>query len=103
MRMRIGGVRSIGEAYRRGPRYRRGVADHVHIRIRNADGTAAGRVSRAPDGTIVAEVLDEEARWLVELAAARYGAPVHPRLRPSCSPSINGRSDVPSAKPSTSD
>ena len=52
--------------------------------IRNSDGTVVGRVSRGPDGSVVAEVMHEESRWLVELAAERYGAPARPRPRPSC-------------------
>lgn len=60
--------------------------DAPEIIIRNARGDVAGRISRAPDGTVTAEVVDEESRWLVELAAERAGAPARPRPRPSCSP-----------------
>jgi len=58
----------------------------AEITIRNSDGTVVGRVARAADGTVTAEVLDERSRWLVELAAGRYGAPGRPRVRPSCAP-----------------
>ena len=50
---------------------------------------------------VVAEVIDEEGRWLVELAAERHGAPRHPRPRPSCSPPNDGRTDMASGQPST--
>jgi len=58
--------------------------------IRNSDGIAVGRVSRVDDGLVVVEVMDEESRWLVELAAERYGAPARPRPRPSCSAPADG-------------
>ena len=48
------------------------------IIIRNDHGAVAGRISRGPDGHLVVEVHDEESRWLVELAAARAGAPHGP-------------------------
>ena len=58
--------------------------------IRNSDGTVVGRVSRGPDGSVVVDVVHEESRWLVELAAERYGAPARPRPRPSCAPPSEG-------------
>jgi len=54
------------------------------IIIRNDHGAVVGRISRGPGGHLVVEVHDEESRWLVELAAARAGAPARPRPRPSC-------------------
>ncbi|MFM9018606.1 MAG: hypothetical protein ACKORG_04085 [Actinomycetota bacterium] len=73
-------------AYPRIPRYVSGVPDAPEIIIRNAHGAVAGRISRAEDGSVTAVVIDEESRWLVELAAERAGAPARPRPRPSCSP-----------------
>ena len=99
--MRIACAWGIHSCYRRAPRYRRGVADRVKITIRNTDGKPVGRVACDPDGTVVAEVIDEEGRWLVELAAERHGAPRHPRPRPSCSPPNDGRTDMASGQPST--
>jgi len=60
------------------------MADAPVITIRNSRGAVAGRISWAPDGSPVAEVVDEESRWLVELAVERAGAPARPRPRPSC-------------------
>jgi len=80
------GIRTMVPAYRRMSRYVPGVSDAPEIIIRNAHGAVAGRISRAADGSVSAEVLDEESRWLVELAAERAGAPARPRPRPSCSP-----------------
>lgn len=58
--------------------------DAPDITIRNAHGVVAGRISRAADGAVIVTVVDEESRWLVELAAERAGAPAPPRSRPSC-------------------
>ncbi len=58
---------------------------HADITIRNSHGDVVGRVARADDGSLRVEVHDERSRWLVELAAARAGAPAHPRPRASCS------------------
>ncbi|MCX6409200.1 MAG: hypothetical protein NT143_01960 [Actinobacteria bacterium] len=77
------------------------MAHRVQITIRNTDGKPVGRVACDPDGTVVAEVMDEDARWLVELAAERHGAPGHPRPRPSCSSPTDGRNDTASTQPST--
>ena len=55
------------------------------ITIRNSRGAAVGRIARAADGSLRVEVHDERSRWLVELAAARAGAPARPRPRASCS------------------
>ena len=60
------------------------MTDAPDITIRNAHGAVAGRISRAADGALIVTVVDEESRWLVELAAERAGAPARPRSRPSC-------------------
>ncbi len=81
------------------------MTDGPDITIRNSHGAVAGRISRAADGAMLVTVVDEESRWLVELAAERAGAPARPRSRPSC---ITGGSSGPrtvpepgSASPST--
>jgi hypothetical protein len=66
------------------PRYGHGVGTGLDITIRNDHGAVVGRISRGTDGQLVVEVHDEQSRWLVELAAARAGAPPRPRPRPSC-------------------
>ncbi len=60
------------------------MSESLDITIRNARGEVAGRISRAADGSVLATVVDEGSRWLVELAAERAGAPPRPRPRPSC-------------------
>ena len=67
------------------------MASDPEITIRNSHGEVAGRISWAPDGSQVVEVVDEESRWLVELAAQRAGAPARPRPRPSCIPGVRHR------------
>jgi len=72
------------------------VPDDPDIVIRNPRGAVAGRISRAADGSLAVVVIDEESRWLVELAAERAGAPARPRPRPSCIPgSDTGRGQTP--------
>lgn len=72
------------------------MTDGPDITIRNSHGAVAGRISRAADGAMLVTVVDEESRWLVELAAERAGAPARPRSRPSC---ITGGSSGPGAVP----
>jgi len=62
-----------------------GMPPGADITIRNSRGDTVGRIARAGDGSLRVEVHDERSRWLVELAAARAGAPARPRPRASCS------------------
>gem|GEM_PF-1719131 len=68
-----------------------GMLQGADITIRNSHGEAVGCVARADDGSLRVEVHDERSRWLVELAAARAGAPARPRSRASCSASSGAR------------